>query len=126
MSYDNKASQFDKEHIWIIEMDLESCTRTYGSSPCLAGVYLITVGSSVGFVVGQTLTGSTSGAVGVLFQVDSFLYFQLNSGSVQFTSGETITTDTASTTISTGPFITTLSARLKLANTFPRITVIQI
>jgi hypothetical protein len=111
MSYDNKASQFDKEHIWIIEMDLESCTRTYGSSPCLAGVYLITVGSSVGFVVGQTITGSTSGAVGVLFQVDNFLYFQLNSGSVQFTSGETVTTDTASTTISSGPFITTLSTR---------------
>lgn len=117
MSYENKAKEFDREHIWIIEMDLEYCTRAYSSNPCLAGVWLVNRSAITGtFTAGQSVTGGTSGATGVLFQVDTFAYYQLDSGSVQFVNGEVISSDTGSISITGGPFITTLGS--KCFNTF--------
>ena len=36
MSYDSFRQRFDKEHIWIVEIDLWYCQLTHGTSPCTA------------------------------------------------------------------------------------------
>ncbi len=36
MSFDSKKIEFDREHIYIVEIDLDQCDLTYGSSPCTA------------------------------------------------------------------------------------------
>lgn len=36
MTYDAKRQEFGREHIWIIELDLDFCTLTHGTSPCTA------------------------------------------------------------------------------------------
>ena len=36
MSYDNEKIKFGKEHIYIVEMDFEYCSNTYGQVLCSA------------------------------------------------------------------------------------------
>ena len=36
MSYDSKKIQYDKEHIYLVELELDYCSNTHGSAPCTA------------------------------------------------------------------------------------------
>jgi hypothetical protein len=38
MTFNARRTDFSREHIFVVELDLDNCTRTYGSSPCLAAV----------------------------------------------------------------------------------------
>lgn len=36
MTYDNRRQEYSKEHIWIVELDLDYCSLTHGVPPCTA------------------------------------------------------------------------------------------
>jgi len=38
MTFDARRAEFSREHIFVVELDLDNCIRTYGTSPCLAAV----------------------------------------------------------------------------------------
>lgn len=68
MSYDNKRQDYSKEHFYIIELDLDYCTLTFGNSPCTAGTKSLRIDgiTNDSFNVGDTLTGNISSATGTI------------------------------------------------------------
>ena len=38
MTYAEKIGELGRQPVWIVEIDLDTCTRTYGTAPCVAAV----------------------------------------------------------------------------------------
>lgn len=71
MTYDLKKTEFDREHIYIVELDLDYCSLTFGQSPCTAGTKSIRINNITNdsFNVGDTLTGNITSATGTIRSV---------------------------------------------------------
>lgn len=103
MSYDSKKREFEKEHIYVVEIDAEKCALTFGSSPCVGGLRSITTTavSVDDFNVGDEIEGATSGAIAEIFAITgssptyTFEYRVTNGIDFQ-TAAETINNNTAS------------------------------
>lgn len=71
MTYDASRASFDREHIYVVEMDLDYCSLDFGSSYCMGGERsIITTAISVdNFNVGDVIEGQTSGAIGYITEI---------------------------------------------------------
>ena len=71
MSFDSEKIKFEKERIYILEVDVPRCLLTYGVGACQAGAHqvvtdVITIDD---FSVGATITGNTTAAKGVITEI---------------------------------------------------------
>ena len=102
MSYDSKKAEFNREHIYVVEVDRPYCLNTFATSPCLGGIWETATTSSSGvFKVGDTiyegvdLDSATTVATVVSVTGSNptvTLQYTIDSG-VQFTSTGTIDND---------------------------------
>lgn len=71
MTYDAKRASFDKEHIYVVEIDLDYCSLDFGEGYCLGGERSITTDtvSDLAFATGDRIEGQTSGAVGYITDI---------------------------------------------------------
>lgn len=95
MSYENKRKEFAKEHINIVEIDLDQCSLTYGSAPCTAAHFSMALTSVTGtFRVGDVITGATTALEGVVLAIEgtgaSVTLFYYPTGTNFSTTAETI------------------------------------
>jgi len=71
MSFDLEKIKYGRNHISIVEIDLDLCAEVYGIAPCIAGLYTMSITVSSGdFDVGDLIVGETSGAQATLASVD--------------------------------------------------------
>ena len=72
MAYDIKRKDYSREHIDIVEVKLDYCSRTYGSAPCTASHFFMVITTTEGdkFRVGDTITGSTTSLEGVVLATE--------------------------------------------------------
>ena len=92
MSFDSRKKDFGREHIYIVEMDLDYCNNTYQTSPCLAGIWQMGVSGITGtWDVGDTFSGGTSLAEGVIVESGATPWDYRITNGIQFTGTETLT-----------------------------------
>ena len=102
MTYENKITQFDKEHIYVVEIDLDYCSLTFGAGACVGGKRsVITQSISVDdFSIGDEIEGGTSGAVATVegyfgASPTKTMQYRVTNGIDFQTATETITNNTA-------------------------------
>lgn len=103
MSFDSKRIEYSREHIYIVELELDYCSNTFGVAPCVGGVRSITTTavSVDDFNVGDEIEGGISGGIGDITAIsgsDPTLTFEYRiTNGIDFrTLAETITNNTAS------------------------------
>jgi len=71
MAFDNKKAEFAREHIYIVEIDLDYCSLTFGAGNCVGGIRSITLTAVTvdDFSAGDEIEGATSGAVATIESV---------------------------------------------------------
>lgn len=102
MSFDSEKIQMGREHIYVVEIDLDYCSLTFGTGSCVGGDRTITTTavSVDDFSVGDEIEGGTSGAIGIILTKTgtsptyTFKYRITNGIDFQ-TAAETITNNTA-------------------------------
>ena len=106
MSFDSKKTEFGKEHINIVEVDLDLCDLTYNVGACLGGFRKI-ITTAVGtddFAVGDTIQGSdATPAVAIITEITGSsptytFQYRLTNGINFTTAAETITNTTTDKT----------------------------
>lgn len=102
MTYDQRRQEFNREHIYIVELDLDYCSLTFGSAPCTGGIRsIVTSAVSVNdFNVGDEIEGGTSGAIAEIESVTGTsptltISYRTTNGTDFQTAAETITNNTA-------------------------------
>lgn len=103
MTYESKITDFSKEHIYVVELELDYCGYEYGVDQCSAGLWemgMFTI-SVDDFNVGDEIEGDLSGAVGIISAISgsspSYTFEYTSTNGLNFRSGsnETITNNTA-------------------------------
>lgn len=108
MSFDSEKIKFGRELIHVVEIDLDYCAESYGTSPCTAGRWLIETSAVADndFGVGDTIKDGTTNAEGILLSVEeasggppNLAFGYQTTNGIQFSSGSaTITNITAGKT----------------------------
>lgn len=107
MTYETSRASFNKEHIYLVELDLDYCSREYGVSDefsivrCVAGEFTMGMTGTVSapdFNIGDEIEGALSGAVGTILDIldsGATIKYVITNG-VQFRNGssETINNNT--------------------------------
>ncbi len=103
MSYDTRRKDYAREHIDIIELELDFCDLTFGVSPCVGGVRsIMTTAVSVDdFNVGDEIQGVTSLAKADILSISgsapTYTFEYRSTNGLDFLStAETINNNTAS------------------------------
>lgn len=102
MTFDAKRIEYANEHIYVVEIELDYCSNTFGVLPCVGGVRSITTTavSVDDFNIGDEIEGGTSGAIGDITAISgsdpTFTFeYRITNGIDFQTAAETITNNTA-------------------------------
>lgn len=133
MTYSSEKNSYGKEHIYIVEMDLDYCRRDYAETDefsvvrCTAGEFTMGMAIAVSppnFNVGDEIQGSLSGAVGNIVALENSgntIRYTISNG-INFRSGsaETINNNTtaASQSKNNAVVVSVATGDSKCHNTF--------
>jgi hypothetical protein len=102
MSYESKILEYDKEHIYIVEVELDYCSRSFADGTCVGGERsIVTIAVATDdFSVGDEIQGNASGAVGYIVSISGTsptytFNYRITNGSDFTSAAETITNNTA-------------------------------
>lgn len=95
MSYDGQRSSFDREHTYIVEMDLDYCPLVYGDGACQAGTKTITTTAvatddfNAGDIIYDSVTVEIGKIVSVTGSSPTYTIEYKRTATADFTAGVT-------------------------------------
>jgi len=72
MSFNTKKNQYGREHIYIVEMDMDHCANTHAASPCMAGrrSLVTTIVAVDDFAEGDKIRGDDTEAEAIITLIE--------------------------------------------------------